>query len=79
MASTSRLVVGKEGSLLHVGACIAFLLSTMAATTGATGLSRRMSSAHRRGLSDLDVRDIVAVGTAAGVAAAFRAPVCSCA
>ncbi|XP_057754401.1 chloride channel protein CLC-d-like [Arachis stenosperma] len=50
------LALGKEGPLVHTGACIASLLGQVLR-------------------SDRDRRDLVTCGCAAGVAAAFRAPV----
>ncbi|CAK9272778.1 unnamed protein product [Sphagnum jensenii] len=64
------LIVGKEGSLVHVGACIASLL-------GQGGSVRYgMTWKWLRYLkNDRDRRDLETCGAAAGVAAAFRAPV----
>jgi chloride channel 7 len=64
------LMVGKEGPLVHVGACIASLL-------GQGGSVRYgMTWKWLRYLkNDRDRRDLVTCGAAAGVAAAFRAPV----
>ncbi|CAK9225413.1 unnamed protein product [Sphagnum troendelagicum] len=64
------LIVGKEGPLVHVGACIASLL-------GQGGSVRYgMTWKWLRYLkNDRDRRDLVTCGAAAGVAAAFRAPV----
>jgi H+/Cl- antiporter ClcA len=71
MAAASHLVVGKEGALLHVGACAAHLL----ASSSAAALRALSGGATRLALTDNDVRDLVAVGAAAGTSAAFRAPV----
>ncbi|CAL9755154.1 unnamed protein product, partial [Musa acuminata subsp. burmannicoides] len=64
------LALGKEGPLVHTGACIASLL-------GQGGSKRyHLSSKWVRVFeSDRDRRDLVTCGCAAGVAAAFRAPV----
>ncbi|CAM6044367.1 unnamed protein product, partial [Sphagnum compactum] len=64
------LIVGKEGPLVHVGACIASLI-------GQGGSVRYgMTWKWLRYLkNDRDRRDLVTCGAAAGVAAAFRAPV----
>ncbi|KAH9561383.1 hypothetical protein CY35_05G020500 [Sphagnum magellanicum] len=64
------LIVGKEGPLVHIGACIASLL-------GQGGSVRYgMTWKWLRYLkNDRDRRDLVTCGAAAGVAAAFRAPV----
>ena len=64
------LYVGKEGPLVHTGACIAALLSQ--------GGSKRYYVTWRwlrYFKNDRDRRDLVTCGAAAGVAAAFRAPV----
>ncbi|CAM8918267.1 unnamed protein product [Rhodiola kirilowii] len=66
------LALGKEGPLVHTGACIASLLGQ--------GGSTKYHLSSRWGWlqvfkSDRDRRDLVTCGCAAGVAAAFRAPV----
>ncbi|CAI0378443.1 unnamed protein product [Linum tenue] len=64
------LVVGKEGPMVHTGACIAAFLGQ--------GGSRRYHLTWRwlrHFKNDRDRRDLVTCGAAAGVAAAFRAPV----
>ncbi|KAK6945536.1 LOW QUALITY PROTEIN: Chloride channel, voltage gated, partial [Dillenia turbinata] len=64
------LVVGKEGPMVHTGACIANLL--------AQGGSRKYGLTWkwlRFFKNDSDRRDLITCGAAAGVAAAFRAPV----
>ncbi|EFJ24475.1 hypothetical protein SELMODRAFT_100906 [Selaginella moellendorffii] len=69
-AVSAGLCVGKEGPLVHVGACIASLLGQ--------GGSKRY---HLRWKwlqvfkKDKDRRDLVTCGAAAGVAGAFKAPV----
>ncbi|CAL1384809.1 unnamed protein product [Linum trigynum] len=64
------LVVGKEGPMVHTGACIAAFLGQ--------GGSRKYHLTWRwlrHFKNDRDRRDLVTCGAAAGVAAAFRAPV----
>lgn len=63
-------VVGKEGPMVHTGACIANLLGQ--------GGSRKYGLTCkwlRYFKNDRDRRDLITCGAAAGVAAAFRAPV----
>lgn len=64
------LALGKEGPLVHTGACIASLLGQGGSTK--YHLSPRWLRIFE---SDRDRRDLVTCGCAAGVAAAFRAPV----
>lgn len=64
------LALGKEGPLVHTGACIASLLGQGGSTK--YHLSSRWLQVFK---SDRDRRDLVTCGCAAGVAAAFRAPV----
>ncbi|KAM7279097.1 hypothetical protein ACFE04_006231 [Oxalis oulophora] len=64
------LALGKEGPLVHTGACIASLLGQGGSTH--YHLSSRWLQFFK---SDRDRRDLVTCGCAAGVAAAFRAPV----
>ncbi|KAI4317790.1 hypothetical protein L6164_025633 [Bauhinia variegata] len=66
----SGLALGKEGPLVHTGACIASLLGQGGSTK--YHLSSRWLQVFK---SDRDRRDLVTCGCAAGVAAAFRAPV----
>lgn len=69
-AVAGGLEVGKEGPLVHTGSCIASLFSQ--------GGSKRFQLTWRwlRYLkNDRNRRDLVTCGAAAGVAAAFRAPV----
>lgn len=81
LATTSKLVVGKEGTMTNVGACIAHMLATQVAKfIGSSGGSKRRhadgnKSASRQGFSEADMRDLVTVGAAAGISACFRAPV----
>ncbi|XP_042516974.1 chloride channel protein CLC-c-like [Macadamia integrifolia] len=67
---SAGFVLGKEGPMVHTGACIASLLGQ--------GGSRKYHLTWR-GLryfkNDRDRRDLITCGAAAGVAAAFRAPV----
>lgn len=63
-------VVGKEGPMVHTGACIASLFGQ--------GGSRKYHltwKCLRYFKNDRDRRDLITCGAAAGVAAAFRAPV----
>ncbi|KAM7466789.1 hypothetical protein LguiB_014351 [Lonicera macranthoides] len=64
------LALGKEGPLVHTGACIASLLGQGGSTK--YHLSSKWLQVFK---SDRDRRDLVTCGCAAGVAAAFRAPV----
>lgn len=67
---SAGFVVGKEGPMVHTGACIASLLGQ--------GGSRKYHltwSGLRYFKNDRDRRDLITCGAAAGVAAAFRAPV----
>ncbi|KAM3356242.1 chloride channel protein CLC-d isoform X1 [Capsicum galapagoense] len=64
------LALGKEGPLVHIGACIASLLGQGGSTK--YHLRSRWLQVFS---SDRDRRDLVTCGCAAGVAAAFRAPV----
>ncbi|KAE9620971.1 putative chloride channel, voltage gated [Lupinus albus] len=67
---SAGFVVGKEGPMVHTGACIASLLGQ--------GGSRKYGLTWK-GLryfkNDRDRRDMITCGAAAGVASAFRAPV----
>eukprot|EP00850_Spirogloea_muscicola_P013190 SM000088S23731 [mRNA] locus=s88:359105:362896:- [translate_table: standard] len=69
-AVAGGLAVGKEGPLVHTGACIASIL-------GQGGSKKYGLTCKWLGLfkNDRDRRDLVTCGAAAGVAAAFRAPV----
>nr|XP_029148516.1 chloride channel protein CLC-c isoform X2 [Arachis hypogaea] len=67
---SAGFVVGKEGPMVHTGACIANLLGQ--------GGSRKYGLTWnwlRYFKNDRDRRDMITCGAAAGVAAAFRAPV----
>eukprot|EP00250_Pteridium_aquilinum_P024475 c29128_g1_i1 orf=221-2632(+) len=69
-AVAGGLAVGKEGPLVHIGSCIAALLSQ-----GGSTRYRLTWRWLRYFKNDRDRRDLVTCGAAAGVAAAFRAPV----
>lgn len=64
------LAIGKEGPLLHIGSIIAHFL-------GQTSLFRRLKQAKEKEpfMADLHMRDLVACGAAAGLAAGFKAPI----
>lgn len=64
------LALGKEGPLVHIGACIASLLGQGGSTK--YHIRSRWLNIFQ---SDRDRCDLVTCGCAAGVAAAFRAPV----
>ncbi|KAJ0972165.1 hypothetical protein J5N97_020124 [Dioscorea zingiberensis] len=67
---SAGFVLGKEGPMVHTGACVASLLSQ--------GGSRKYHLTWRSLQyikNDRDRRDLITCGAAAGVAAAFRAPV----
>ncbi|KAF6142204.1 hypothetical protein GIB67_037122 [Kingdonia uniflora] len=67
---SAGFVVGKEGPMVHTGACIASLLGQ--------GGSRKYHLTWKWlkfFKNDRDRRDLITCGAAAGVAAAFRAPV----
>nr|AXR75222.1 CLC-1a [Nicotiana benthamiana] len=67
---SAGFVVGKEGPMVHTGACIANLLGQ--------GGSRKYHLTWKwlkYFKNDRDRRDLITCGAAAGVAAAFRAPV----
>ncbi|KAE8730756.1 Chloride channel protein CLC-b [Hibiscus syriacus] len=69
-AVSSSLLVGKAGPMVHIGSCIASLFGQ--------GGSRRYGLTWkwlRFFKNDRDRRDLVTCGSAAGIAAAFRAPV----
>ncbi|RWR84374.1 putative chloride channel-like protein CLC-g [Cinnamomum micranthum f. kanehirae] len=69
-AVSSSLVVGKAGPLIHTGACIAAILGQ-----GGSKRYRLTCRWLRYFKNDRDKRDLVTCGSAAGIAAAFRAPV----
>ncbi|XP_010057598.2 putative chloride channel-like protein CLC-g isoform X1 [Eucalyptus grandis] len=69
-AVSSSLLVGKAGPMVHIGACVASLLGQ--------GGSKKYGltwSWLRFFKNDRDRRDLVTCGSAAGIAAAFRAPI----
>ncbi|XP_030548726.1 putative chloride channel-like protein CLC-g isoform X2 [Rhodamnia argentea] len=69
-AVSSSLIVGKAGPMVHTGACVASLLGQ--------GRSKKYGwtwSWLQFLKNDRDRRDLIACGSAAGIAAAFRAPV----
>ncbi|KAG7984525.1 hypothetical protein I3843_04G164600 [Carya illinoinensis] len=69
-AVSSSLLVGKAGPMVHTGACIASLLGQ--------GGSKKFGLTWnwlRFFKNDRDRRDLVTCGSAAGIAAAFHAPV----
>jgi chloride channel 7 len=69
-AVSSSLHVGKAGPLVHIGSCIASILGE--------GGSHKYHMTYkwlRYFNNDRDRRDLVTCGAAAGIAAAFRAPV----
>ncbi|XP_074307960.1 chloride channel protein CLC-c-like isoform X2 [Silene latifolia] len=67
---SAGFVVGKEGPMVHTGACIANLLGQGGSQKyGLTWTWLRYFK------NDRDRRDLITCGAAAGVAAAFRAPV----
>eukprot|EP00210_Caulerpa_lentillifera_P000903 g874.t1 len=69
-AVSASLAVGKEGPFVHTGACLAFILSQ------GRRVSRVLSpQIFNMFTTDRQLRDFVTCGAAAGVAAAFRAPV----
>ncbi|CAI8611538.1 unnamed protein product [Vicia faba] len=63
-------VVGKEGPMVHTGACIGNLLGQGGSTK--YGLTWK---GFKQFKNDRDRRDLITCGAAAGVAGAFRAPV----
>ncbi|GBF93681.1 hypothetical protein Rsub_06784 [Raphidocelis subcapitata] len=67
-AVAGGLAVGKEGPFVHAGACIGALLSQ----GGPDWLAPHW---FRQYWNDRDRADLVACGSAAGIAAAFRSPV----
>ncbi|TKY54799.1 putative chloride channel protein CLC-g [Spatholobus suberectus] len=69
-AVSSSLLIGKAGPMVHTGACVAALLGQ--------GGSKRYGLTWkwlRFFKNDRDRRDLIICGSAAGIAAAFRAPV----
>ncbi|KAL6974095.1 hypothetical protein U1Q18_028278 [Sarracenia purpurea var. burkii] len=66
-AVSSSLLIGKAGPMVHTGACVAALM-------GQVG-SEKYWRCLQYFKNDRDRRDLVTCGSAAGIAAAFRAPV----
>ncbi|KAK1677078.1 hypothetical protein QYE76_037926 [Lolium multiflorum] len=69
-AVSSGLDLGKEGPLVHIGACLANLLSQ-----GGAGRFRLRWKWLRYFNNDRDRRDLITCGASSGVCAAFRSPV----
>ncbi|CAI0542716.1 unnamed protein product [Linum tenue] len=69
-AVSASLVVGKAGPMVHTGACVASLLGQGGSKK--YGLTWKWLRFFK---NDRDRRDLVTCGSAAGIAAAFRAPV----
>ncbi|OWM71440.1 chloride channel protein CLC-b [Punica granatum] len=69
-AVSAGLDLGKEGPLVHIGACISSLLGQ-----GGTDNYRLRWRWLRYFNNDRDRRDLITCGASAGVCAAFRAPV----
>lgn len=69
-AVSSGLDLGKEGPLVHIGACLANLLSQ-----GGSDRYRLRWRWLRYFNNDRDRRDLITCGASSGVCAAFRAPV----
>ncbi|XP_022938151.1 putative chloride channel-like protein CLC-g [Cucurbita moschata] len=67
---SSSMVVGKAGPMVHTGACVASLVGQ--GCFKVFGLTWRWLYHLKK---DRDRRDLVTCGAAAGIAAAFRAPV----
>lgn len=69
-AVSAGLDLGKEGPLVHIGACIASLLGQ-----GGTEKHRVKWRWYRYMNNDRDRRDLITCGASSGVCAAFKAPV----
>nr|XP_016468444.1 PREDICTED: putative chloride channel-like protein CLC-g isoform X1 [Nicotiana tabacum] len=69
-AVSGSLVIGKAGPMVHTGACIAALMGQGGSKK--YGLTWKWLKYFK---NDRDRRDLVTCGSAAGMAAAFRAPV----
>ncbi|KAF3639635.1 putative chloride channel-like protein CLC-g [Capsicum annuum] len=69
-AVSGSLVIGKAGPMVHTGACIAALMGEGGSKK--YGLTWKWLKYFK---NDRDRRDLVTCGSAAGMAAAFRAPV----
>jgi chloride channel 7 len=64
------LIVGKEGPLVHVDACIALIL-----VGGDQSNTIQHGSGCRYLKNDIDHHDLVTCGVGGGVVATFRAPI----
>lgn len=69
-AVSSSLLVGKAGPMVHIGACVGSLLGQVGSKK--YGLIWKWLHFFK---NDRDRRDLITCGAAAGMAAAFRAPV----
>ncbi|XP_021741800.1 putative chloride channel-like protein CLC-g [Chenopodium quinoa] len=69
-AVSSSLMIGKAGPMVHMASCVASLLGQGGSRK--YGLTWKWLHYFK---NDRDRRDLVTCGTAAGIAAAFRAPV----
>ncbi|KAL2935570.1 Chloride channel protein CLC-b [Bienertia sinuspersici] len=69
-AVSAGLDLGKEGPLVHIGACIASLLGQ-----GGTDKHRVKWQWYRYMNNDRDRRDLITSGASAGVCAAFKSPI----
>lgn len=69
-AVSGSLVIGKAGPMVHTGACVAALLGQGGSKR--YGITWRWLRFFK---NDRDRRDLIICGSAAGIAAAFRAPV----
>lgn len=69
-AVSSSLLIGKAGPMVHTGACVAALLGQGGSKR--YGLTWKWFQFFK---NDRDRRDLIICGSAAGIAAAFRAPV----
>lgn len=69
-AVSASLLIGKAGPMVHTGACVASILGQGGSKR--YGLTWRWLRFFK---NDRDRRDLVTCGSAAGIAASFRAPV----
>lgn len=67
---SASLLIGKAGPMVHTGACVASILGQ-----GGSKRYRLTWRWLRFFKNDRDRRDLVTCGSAAGIAASFRAPV----
>ncbi|KAL6519105.1 hypothetical protein OROGR_018425 [Orobanche gracilis] len=70
LAVSASLNIGKAGPMVHTGACIAAIMGQGGSKK--FGLNLKWLQVFK---NDRDRRDLVTCGSAAGIAAAFRAPV----